>query len=118
MAIDREKFKIEPDEDDGMTVMSLAKHLNEDIERKKITTANEFEEMGERYLKEIDKKQKRKGLKKSEFISYILKYRGDNYDKEELFSYDFKDVQDIYNQTKKEKKFLIVKIFHFLFNIE
>ena len=118
MAIDREKFKIEPDEDDGMTVMSLAKHLDEDIKRKKITTANEFEEMGEQFLKEIDNKQKRKGLKKSEFISYILKHRGNDYDKEELFSYDFKDVLDIYNQTKKEKKLLIVKIFHFLFNNE
>ena len=118
MAIDREKFKIEPDEDDGMTVMSLAKHLDEDSDRKKITTANEFEEMGGQFLKEIDKKKKRKGSKKSKLIPYILKHCSDDYDEEELISYSFEDVQDIYDQTKKEKKSIIVKFFHFLFNIE
>jgi hypothetical protein len=118
MAIDKENFKVEPDEDDGMTVMSLAKHLDEDSKRKKLSTANEFEEMGNQYLKEIDKKQRRKGSKKSELIPYILKYRSEDYDKEELLSYSFEDVQDIYDQTKKEKKPLIIKFFHFLFNIE
>ena len=118
MVIDREKFKIEPDEDDGISVMSLAKHLDNDAERKKLITANEFEEMGGQFLNEIDKKKKRKSLKKSELIPYILKYRSNDYDKEELFSYSYEDVQEIYDQTKKEKKLAIVKFFNFIFNFE
>ena len=118
MAIDREEFKIEPDEDDGVSVISLAKHLDEDAERKKKVAANEFEAMGGQFLKEIDKKKKRKTSKKSELIPYILKHRGDDYDEEELMSYSYEDVLDIYDQTKKEKRPLIVKFFHFVFNIE
>lgn len=121
MGIDREKFKIEPDKDDGMSVLSLAKHLEEDSERKKNKTVSEFEEMGSRYLKEIDRKKKTKGSKKAKLIPYILKHRGDSYDKEELMSYSFDDVQDIYDEIKaykKENKPFIIKFFHFLFNLE
>ncbi len=121
MAIDREKFKIEPDEDDGMSVMSLTKRLEEDSERKKNQTAHEFEEMGDRYLKEIERKKKNKDLKQLKLIPYILKYRGDIHDKEELMSYSFDDVQDIYNEIKiykAENKSLVIKFFHFLFNID
>ena len=117
MAIDREKFKIEPDEDDGMSVLSLHKHLEEDTDIKKNKTASEFEEMGGGYLKEIEKKKKRKNVKQSKLIPYILRRAGDDYDKEELISYSYEDVLDIYNELKSKKTF-IVKFFHFLFNIE
>ena len=74
--------------------------------------------MGGQFLNEIDKKKKRKGSKKSELIPYILKHRSDDYDKDELFSYSYEDVQEIYNQTKKEKRPVIVKFFHFVFNFD
>ncbi len=118
MGIDREKFKIEPDEDDGMSVISLAKHLEEDSKRKKNQTVSEFEEMGSKYLKEINVKKSKKNLKQRKLIPYILKHRGDIYDEEELMSYNFEDIQDMYDELKIEKKPVIVKMFHFLFNIE
>ena len=118
MAINREEFKIEPDEDDGMSVLSLAKHIDEDNERKKNQLANEFEELGGQFLNEIDRKKKRSGSKKSKLIPYILKHRGDDYDEEELRSYEYDDVLEIYNELKKEKKPLITKFFHFIFNLE
>ena len=118
MVIDREKFKIEPEEDDGMSVMSLAKHLEDDAERKKNRTATEFEEMGGQFMKEIDKKKKRKKLSQVKIIPYILKHAGDIYEEDELKSYTLEDVQDIYDEVKKEKRPVIVKFFHFIFNIE
>lgn len=117
MGIDREEFKIEPDEDDGMSVLSLAKHLEEDTDRKKNKTISEFEEMGDSYLKEIERKKKHKELKQRKLIPYILRRTGDKYDKDELMSYCYEDVLDIYKEVKQNKPF-IIKFFHFLFNIE
>ena len=77
--------------------------------------------MGKQYLKEIDKKKKQKELKKNKLIPYIiLKSKGkyDTDDLEELNSYSFEDVQDIYNQVKAENRSGISKFFYFLFNIE
>jgi hypothetical protein len=121
MGINREEFKIEPEKDDGIDIISLNKHIEEDLKRKKNNTANEFEKLGGDYLKEIDKKKKTKGSKKAKLIPYILKHRGDDYDNEELMSYSFDDVQDIYNEIKeykKKNKPFLVQMFHFLFNIE
>ena len=118
MGIDREVFKIEPDDDDGLSVMSFARHLEEDSERKKNKAALEFEEMGGKYLKEINIKKSKKGLKQRKLIPYIIKHRGDIYDEEDLMSYSFKDVQDIYDELKIEKKPFVTKFFHFLFNID
>jgi len=74
--------------------------------------------MGSRYVQEIERKNKNKALSQVKLIPYILKHRGDIYDKDELMSYSFEDVQDIYSEIKKEKKPGILKIFHFIFNIE
>ena len=60
MAIDREEFKIEPEEDDGMSAVALTQHLEDDTKRKQNALKSEFEEMGERYLKDIDRKKKGK----------------------------------------------------------
>jgi len=107
-----------PLDDELIDYLSLSKHLKEDTERKKKQTVLEFEEMGARYLNEIDKKKKYKKLKQVKLIPYILKHQPDKYDEEELMSYSFEDIQDIYNEVRKEKKPAIVKFFHFLFNIE
>lgn len=113
MSIDRKKFKIEPDEDDNMSVLSLAKHLEDQTERNKNQIAREFEELGDDYLKEIDRKKLRKKVRQTKLIPYILKHRGDLYDKEELLSYSFEDIQEIYDEIKTEKKSWIIKLFQF-----
>lgn len=107
-----------PLDDELVDYVSLSKHLKEDTDRKKKQLSAEFEEMGGRYLKEIERKNKDKELKQIKLIPYILKHRGDIHDQDELMSYSFEDVQDIYNEVKKEKKSVIVKFFHFMFNVE
>jgi len=107
-----------PLDDELVDYVSSSKHFKEDTERKMKQTSEEFEEMGEVYLQEIEQKNKIKKLKQLKLISYILKHRGDIHNRNELISYSFKDVQDIYDDIKKEKKPAIIKIFHFIFNIE
>lgn len=110
--------KILPLDDELIDYLSLSKYLKEDTDRKKKQTSLEFEEMGNKYLQEIERKNKNKELKQLKLIPYILKHCGDTYDKDELMSYSFEDVQNIYNEIKAEKKPTIIKFFHFLFNIE
>ena len=111
MAIDREEFKIEPDKDDDMSVLSLSQHIEEDIERKKNKLANEFQELGDNYLTEIDRKKRRKKVKQSKLIPYILKHRKDMHTEEELLSYSYEDIQEIYDEIKAEKRSWLVKLF-------
>jgi len=106
------------DEDNEMSVLTYHKYLEDDTDRNKKKTASEFEELGVMYLKEIDKKKKRKKLSQVKLIPYILKRAGDIYDEDELKSYTLEDVQDIYNEVKSQKKSPITKFFHFLFNFE
>lgn len=117
MAIDKEYFKIEPDEDDGMSAMALNTHLEEDTKRKQNALKSEFETFGESYLKEIDRKKKSQSLKTTRLIPYIIKHSDGRYDEEELLSYTHDDVQDIYNEIKILKRPAIVKFFHFVFNL-
>ena len=105
-------------DDELIDYVSLSKHLKEDTDRKKKQTLDEFENMGDRYLKEIEQKNKNKKLKQLKLIPYILKHCDNIYDRDELMSYSFEDVQNIYNEIKAGKKSTILKFFHFIFNIE
>ena len=117
MALNWEEFKIEPDKDEGMSATALSQYLDDDTLRKKNLAQNEIEEMGEVFLKEIDRKKKVQNQHTTKLIPYILKHNKGRYDKEELLSYSHKDVLDIYNETKVMKRPAIVKFFHFLFNL-
>ena len=115
MAEEHEKL---PLDDELVDYVSLSKHLKEDTDRKKKQLSAEFEQMGGKYLQEIERKSKDKELKQVKLIPFILKHRGDIHDQDELMSYSLEDVQDIYDEVKKEKKSPILKFFHFMFNIE
>ena len=106
------------DDDELIDYVSLSKHLKEDTNRKKKQISEEFEEMGARYLQEIERKNKNKELKQIKLIPYILKHRGEIHNENELLSYSFEDVQDIYDEIKIEKRPTIIKFLHFVFNIE
>jgi hypothetical protein len=119
MAIDEKILSIDSD-DDNNDYESFDEFLQEDTKRKKNKTVSEIELMGNQYLKEIERKNKQKELKKTKLIPYILNHSKGKYDIEdldELNSYSFEDVQDIYNQLKTENRSKIAKFFHFLFNI-
>ena len=106
------------DDDNDMSVLAHHKYLDEDSERKKNKMVSEFEEMGNQFMGEIDKKKKRKKVTQLKIIPYILKHGDDIYDENELKSYSLEDVQDIYHEIKKQKRSVIVKFFHFIFNVE
>ena len=91
------------DEDNDMSVLAYNKYLEDDAERNKNKIANEFEEMGAQFMDEIDRKKKTNNLKSKKLIPYILKHRGEIHNEEELKSYGFEDVQDIYDEVKKER---------------
>ena len=106
------------DEDNDMSVLAYNQYLEDHTERDRNKVASEFEELGEQFVKQIDKKKKRQKVVQVKLIPYILKHAGDLYDREELEAYHLEDVQKIYDDLKKEKKPWITKFFNFLFNIE
>lgn len=111
---DSDKLSIE---DKMISYISLSKNLHDDNERKKKQLSDEFNQIGEKYLNEIERKQKNKEQKKSKLISYIIKRNQNKYTIDELTSYSFEDIENIYNEIKKEKnKFM--KFIQFILNIE
>jgi hypothetical protein len=116
MALDDKILSIDSD-DDNNDYELFNSYLEEDTNRKKSRTAIDFEQMGNQFLKEIEIKNKRKEFKKKNIlIPYIVK--NSTYGVDELISYSFEDVQNIFNEIKKEKRPTIIKFFHFIFNIE
>lgn len=117
MSINKSISSIDFDDDDK-DITAFNEYLETDTIRKKNQTAFEIEEMGGHYLKEIDKKKKQKEYKKTKLIPYIIRHSKGKYDNEELNSYSLEDIQDIYNQMKKENRSTTSKFFHFIFNID
>jgi hypothetical protein len=116
MSDDKNILSIDYD-DDNKNYQAFDEFLQDDTKRKKNKSANEIEQIGDQLLKEIERKKKEKQLKAKKLIPYILKNCDGKYDEEELYSYSFEDVKDLYDNIKAEKSPLIVKIFRFLFNI-
>jgi hypothetical protein len=116
MLLDKNILSINSD-DDNENYEAFSEYLENDTKRKKNKTVSEIEEMGEIFLKEIDRKNKNNTIKSNKLIPYILKYCDGKYDEEELKSYSFKDVKDIYCEIKIRRKPVIIKFFHFLFNL-
>jgi hypothetical protein len=116
MSPDKNILSIDSD-DDNENYQAFSEYLDEDTKRKKNRTANEFEEIGNNLLKEIERKNKEKKRRATKLIPYILKHCDGKYGEEELNSYSFEDVQDIYNEIKIRKRPAIIKFFHFIFNL-
>lgn len=106
------------DSDDDMSYSAFSKYLEEDTKRKKNISAVEINEIAEHLLEEIEIKYKNKTIKCNKLIQYIIKHCDNIYTLTELKSYDFKDIQDIYNEIKKQKQSKIIKFFYFIFNIQ
>jgi hypothetical protein len=104
-------------DDDNDNYEAFSQYLNEDTKRKQARIAKEFDQLGNQLLKEIEKKNKHKKVLASKLIPYILKNCKGKYDSEELNSYSFEDVQNIYNEIKIQKRPAIIKFFHFIFNL-
>jgi hypothetical protein len=114
--MDKKILSIDADDDD-LDVKSFYKFTEEHSERSKNKTANEFLEIGDKLLAEIEEKNKRREKQKVVFINYILRH-SDRYSfkENELLSYSYEDVRDIYNQIKDERN-VFKKLFRFIFNL-
>ena len=116
MVEDKKILSIDADDDD-LYVKSFYKFTEEHSERSKNKIVNEFLEMGDRLLAEIEEKNKRKEKQKIVFINYILRHSDTySYPFNELLSYSYEDVRDIYNQIKDERN-VFKKLFRFIFNL-
>jgi len=116
MSLDKNILSIDSD-DDNENYEAFSEYLENDTKRKKNKTVNEIGEMGEVFLKEIDRKNKNNTIKSNKLILYILKNCDGKYDEKELKSYSFKDIKDIYTEIKIQRKPVIIKFFRFLFNL-
>jgi putative lipase involved disintegration of autophagic bodies len=114
MAIDKKILSIDADDDD-VDVKTFSKFIHDHTERDKNKTANEFTELGEDLLNEIAEKNKRKDRLKIKQSKYIHKHSID-YTWNQLESYSYKDVQDIYNEIHNRRN-TFNKIFRFIFNL-
>jgi len=120
MVEDKKILSIDADDDD-LDVKSFYKFTEEHNERSKNKMANELLEIGDRLLAEIEEKNKRMKKQKIVFINYILRHSDryavdDSYSMNELLSYSYEDIRDIYNEVKDERN-VFKKLFRFIFNL-
>lgn len=102
-------------DDDDMDVRLFYKFTEEHTERGKNKTADDIIEIGDSLLAEIEEKNKRKEKQKVVHINYILKH-SDKCSFNELQSYSYEDVRDIYNEIKNNRN-VFGKAFRFIFNL-
>ena len=69
-------------------------------------------------LTEIQIKNHSKEIEKNKQIKYILDHTKFTYSKNMLDAYSFQDIEEIYNNTKKKNKSILIKFYHFIFNIK
>ena len=115
MSVDDKILSVDYD-DDNNDYQSFSTHLEEHTVRTKNRIADDFINMGEDLLGEIEEKNARKNILKQKQITYILKHDKGVYSKRTLEAYSFDDVKDIYNEIK-EKRGVFRKIFNFVFNL-
>jgi len=108
-----EKKHLDEDNDE-VSYLEFSDFLENNSKREMKNAQNEITMMGDKFLREIDKKKEIESAKKIELIQYILKKEKDKYDYDELYSYELSDVREIYNGIKANKKSFI----KFLFGIE
>lgn len=116
MSPDKNILSIDSDDDDNKDLLAFTEYLEEDTKRKKESTASFINQMGDKFLKEINQKKNLENKQKIKCIKYILKHTY-KYDDEELELYSLKDLQDIYKEVKIQNQSVIIKFFRFIFNI-
>lgn len=107
-----------PNDESNDDLVGFLEYLNETTEHHKSSVAKTIAQEGDKLYREIQKKERSRNKEKEEYVEYILEksshYRL-NYDKNELMGYSYRDVYEIYQETKKQNRNLFLKIFDFLF---
>jgi RNA:NAD 2'-phosphotransferase (TPT1/KptA family) len=112
--LDKKILSVDADDDDGVDIKSFTLFVQENTNRNKNSTANQFSELGEDLLGEIEEKKQRKEIEKQKFIPYILKH-DKKYSQRQLNSYSFEDIKEIYNETRNSRP--LRKALRFIFNL-
>jgi hypothetical protein len=117
MTIDKKILSVDSNDED-IDLKSFSNFLQDDTKRNKAKLANEFQEIGEDLLNEIDEKKMRQNVQKSKYIRYILKHdkSAHKFTLKVLETYSFEDVKNLYNDLK-DKQTNFSKILHFIFNV-
>jgi hypothetical protein len=113
MAIDKKILSIDSD-DDGIDAKTFSKYLQDDTLRQKNKIANDFTEIGEDLLAEIEAKRMKREQDKKKYIKYILR-RSKKYINSQLSSYSLEDVKNIYDEIRNQRP--LRKVVHFIFNL-
>ena len=87
-----------------------SKNIQDELLKSQEYFAKQIQTDGEEFLREIEKKRKTQNNKKNKLIIYILK-KSDDYDVDELYHYDYRDIIDIYNDVKYQHRPWWIKFF-------
>ena len=113
MSVDKKILSIDSD-DEGVDIKSFTIFMEDDTKRNKNKAANDFMEIGEDLLTEVEAKKLRQEIEKKKYVKYILRH-SKKYIKTQLNSYSLEDVKDIYDETRSKRP--LRKAIHFIFNL-
>jgi hypothetical protein len=106
------------DEDDGEEYGAFLKHVDEDVQRSKNVVANHITSQYDEFLLEKEKKKEIERIKKEPLVDYVLsKDKNGFYDKKTLMRHSYRDILDMYNETKKKHENFFIKLYKTIFNI-
>ena len=115
MPVDDKILSVDHDDDDDVDIKSFSKLLQDHTQRDKTKIANEFQEIGEELINEIEIKRAKQEVLKNKYIIYITKHDKDTvYPK--IMTYNFEDVKKIYDELHN-KDSTLKKMFRFVFNV-
>ena len=114
MALDKKILSVDADDDDGVDIKSFTIFSEENTKRNKNVVANQFIEIGEDLLTEVEEKNRRKEREKKKYVRYIIRH-SKKHTKSQLISYSLEDVKDIYKEIREKRP--LRKAFHFIFNL-
>lgn len=101
-------------DDEDIKYESFKKHIEDDTERKKSTTASLIFEQGDELLNEIKEKKNEYEIEKGILIDYIIKKsKKVIYKRSSLLKYDIRDVREIYDLVKFENRGFFIKLLEF-----
>jgi predicted transcriptional regulator len=112
--INNKILSIDHDDDDMVDYKSFFEFSVEDTQRKQKKLAEEVNEIGDVFLKEIDKRKLSERTRKYKYAKYIVKHNK-SFDINELLTYSIQDVVEIYNTIKEDRFFR--KFLKFIFGL-
>jgi len=115
MEFDDKILSIDADDNDK-DYQELQEFFEKNTVRNKNKIADEFNEIGENLLIEIEEKNRIKNLEKLKLTKFILKKTKNKYSSRLLLSYSYEDVKNVYIEIKNRPNF-VQNFLKFVFNL-